>query len=49
MKCREAFEEMRQFEQILYSVEEYSDTDLTALNNIYRKEEGRIFTFMDIC
>ena len=45
----EAFEEMRQFEQLLYSVEEYSDTDLDALNRLVRKGGGKIFGFADIC
>eukprot|EP00354_Favella_ehrenbergii_P011301 CAMPEP_0170457740 /NCGR_PEP_ID=MMETSP0123-20130129/4928_1 /TAXON_ID=182087 /ORGANISM="Favella ehrenbergii, Strain Fehren 1" /LENGTH=117 /DNA_ID=CAMNT_0010721627 /DNA_START=53 /DNA_END=406 /DNA_ORIENTATION=- len=44
-----AFEEMRQFEQLLYSVEEYSDTGLDALNRLVRKGKGKIFGFADIC
>ena len=45
----EVFEEMRQFEQLLYSVEEYSDTGLDALNRLVRKGNGKIFGFKDIC
>lgn len=40
---------MRQFEQLLYSVEEYSDTGLDALNRLVRKGNGKIFGFKDIC
>ena len=45
----EVFEEMRQFEQLLYSVEEYSDTKLSKYNTVYRDGKGIVFSFSDVC
>ena len=46
---RETFKEMIQFENILYSITEFADTRINALNAIQREGEGRMFTFADIC
>ena len=40
---------MVQFENILYSITEYADTRLDALNEIDRAGQGAMFTFADIC
>ena len=40
---------MLQFEQLLYSITEYSDTKLDKLNSLYREGKGKIFSFADIC
>ena len=40
---------MIQFENILYSITEYADTKLDALNDIQREGQGAMFTFKDIC
>ncbi len=45
----DVFEEMRQFEQLLYSVEEYSDTKLSKYNTVSREGEGLVFSFSDVC
>ena len=45
----EAFEEMRQFEDLLYSITEFTDTKLDPLNNLHRTGKGKLFSFNDIC
>ena len=40
---------MIQFEEILHSVTEYSDTEFSTLYNIVRPSEGEILRFQDIC
>ena len=40
---------MEQFEQILYSITEYSDTKLDVFSDIDRQGSGEIFKFSDIC
>lgn len=41
--------EIAQFEELLYSTTEYSDTTRNDSNEIERKEKGRIVTWSDIC
>jgi hypothetical protein len=38
-----------QFEDILYSISEYSDTYLDSVNVIQRDGDGYLFKFSDIC
>ena len=45
----QAFEEMIQFEQILYQVAEFSTTHIDGLGDVYRTGEGDVFTFEEIC
>ena len=40
---------MRQFEDLLYSITEYTDTKLDSLNSLERSSEGKLFSFDDIC
>lgn len=40
---------MIEFEEILYSVSEFSDTKIDAYGGIERKAEGKLFKFADIC
>lgn len=40
---------MIQFEKILYSVSEFSDTKLNNFKEIERKAEGQLFKFTDVC
>ena len=40
---------MIQFEEILYSVSEFSDTKLNNYNEIEREQAGKLFKFSDIC
>ena len=46
---RETFDELIQFEDILYSISEYSDTYLDSVNVIQRDGDGYLFKFSDIC
>ena len=46
---KEVFSEMIEFEEILYSVSEFSDTGLDAYGSIERKAEGKLFKFSDVC
>lgn len=45
----EIFKELEEFEDLLYSIEEYSGTYLDPLNNIQRKTDSKPFKFTDIC
>lgn len=49
MPLREIFKELEEFEDLLYSIEEYSGTYLDPLNNIQRKTDSKPFKFTDIC
>lgn len=40
---------MQQFEEMLFSVEEFADTRLSTFNEIKREEKGRKFRFSDVC
>lgn len=46
---RDCFEEMMQFEEILFSITEFSDTKLNSLNELHREGKGTVFSFADIC
>lgn len=49
MFFREIFKELVEFEDLLYSVEEFSGTYLDPLNNIQRNTASKPFKFSDIC
>ena len=40
---------MKQFEDLLYSITEYTDTRLDPLRNVQRSSQGKLFSFEDIC
>lgn len=40
---------MRQFEQLLFSIEEFSDTSFNSMNQLQRRGEGFKFGFKDVC
>ena len=44
-----AFNEIMEFEKILYQVSEFSDTKLNNFNEIERDSKGKLFKFADIC
>ena len=46
---QQVFKEMIEFEEILYSVSEFSDTKIDAYGGIERKAEGKLFKFADVC
>ena len=40
---------MIQFEEILYSIAEFSDTHIDGFGSTHRPAEGSLFSFEDIC
>ena len=46
---KETFAEMIQFEELLFSITEFSDTKRDRLGDIIREGKGTQFSFADIC
>lgn len=45
----EALKEMKQFEDLMYSVSDWKDTTVDATNNIVRDKKGAVYNYEDIC